>query len=393
MKEVTLGDLARQGVLEFSDGYRTKRSELAGEGSRILRAGDVRDGRAWFDGPDFVGRDHAAAIGRKTVKVGDVVLTTKGTVGRTAFVNEAPGEAVYSPQLCFFRVESSAIVPKYLYYWLSAPEFLGQASAMKSSTDMAPYISLSQLASTRITLPPRERQKAIAEVLGALDDKIAANCELVGTAESLMVALAEDLPRTAPLAGIAELVKHQVSVDALAGLGEVSHYSLPAFDQHRLPVQEAGEAIKSGKFHLERAVVLLSKLNPRIPRVWNVAVPERNAVASTEFLVLSPRNLPTAALWAVLAGTQSRSYMQERAAGTSGSHQRVRPVDAMAMPVPDEGAFSQDLLAQLESLGAVAQATREESRTLAELRDTLLPALMDGTIRVKDAVAAAEEVL
>ncbi len=40
----------------------------------------------------------------------------------------------------------------------------------------------------------------------------------------------------------------------------------------------------------------------------------------------------------------------------------------------------------------VAQADRE-SRTLAELRDTLLPALMDGTIRVKDAVAAAEEVL
>ncbi len=256
-----------------------------------------------------------------------------------------------------------------------------------------PSLSGAVLGRLPLWVPVIKEQEAIAEVLGALDDKIAANCELMRTAESLMVALAEDLPRTAPLASIAELVKHQISVDVLAGLGEVSHYSLPAFDQHRLPVQEAGEAIKSGKFHLERAVVLLSKLNPRIPRVWNVAVPERNAVASTEFLVLSPQNLPTAALWAVLAGTQSRSYMQERAAGTSGSHQRVRPVDAMAMPVPDEGAFSQDLLAQLESLGAVAQATREESRTLAELRDTLLPALMDGTIRVKDAVAAAEEVL
>jgi type I restriction enzyme S subunit len=279
-------------------------------------------------------------------------------------------------------------VPYWTYLALRRIDFTGF-----NSGSAQPSLNRNFLGDIPVMVPPRQEQEGIAEVLGALDDKIAANCELVGTAESLMVALAEDLPRTAPLAGIAELVKHQVSVDALAGLGEVSHYSLPAFDQHRLPVQEAGEAIKSGKFHLERAVVLLSKLNPRIPRVWNVAVPEQNAVASTEFLVLSPRNLPTAALWAVLAGTQSRSYMQERAAGTSGSHQRVRPVDAMAMPVPDEGAFSQDLLAQLESLGAVAQATREESRTLAELRDTLLPALMDGTIRVKDAVAAAEEVL
>jgi type I restriction enzyme S subunit len=38
-------------------------------------------------------------------------------------------------------------------------------------------------------------------------------------------------------------------------------------------------------------------------------------------------------------------------------------------------------------------AARYESNTLAELRDTLLPALMDGTIRVKDAEKKAEEVL
>jgi type I restriction enzyme S subunit len=306
------------------------------------------------------------------------------SIGRATYV-----EGDYWPlNTALFVKDFKGNVPYWTYLALRRIDFTGF-----NSGSAQPSLNRNFLGDIPVMVPPRQEQEGIAEVLGALDDKIAANCELVGTAESLMVALAEDLPRTAPLAGIAELVKHQVSVDALAGLGEVSHYSLPAFDQHRLPVQEAGEAIKSGKFHLERAVVLLSKLNPRIPRVWNVAVPEQNAVASTEFLVLSPRNLPTAALWAVLAGTQSRSYMQERAAGTSGSHQRVRPVDAMAMPVPDEGAFSQDLLAQLESLGAVAQATREESRTLAELRDTLLPALMDGTIRVKDAVAAAEEVL
>ena len=47
----------------------------------------------------------------------------------------------------------------------------------------------------------------------------------------------------------------------------------------------------------------------------------------------------------------------------------------------------------VDALKEVVNALIRESRTLAELRDTLLPALMDGTIRVKDAVTAAEEVL
>ena len=56
-------------------------------------------------------------------------------------------------------------------------------------------------------------------------------------------------------------------------------------------------------------------------------------------------------------------------------------------------AAASEMSRSVDALKEVVNALIRESRTLAELRDTLLPALMDGTIRVKDAVAAAEEVL
>ena len=187
----TLGDLAREEVLEFSDGYRTKRNEHATVGFRILRAGDVRDGRIHLDGPDFVDVDYAQAIGSKVAREGDVVLTTKGTVGRAGLVAALTENVVYSPQVCYFRSRRPDVIDlRFLHHWLSSPEFTDQAGYLKSSTDMAPYISLRDLASTRIELPPLPTQRAIAEVLGALDDKIAANQSSRGS--RLMSTLAAD---------------------------------------------------------------------------------------------------------------------------------------------------------------------------------------------------------
>ena len=46
------------------------------------------------------------------------------------------------------------------------------------------------------------------------------------------------------------------------------HFSLPAFDREQMPVRESGAEIKSNKTPVPPEAVLLSKLNPHIPRVW-----------------------------------------------------------------------------------------------------------------------------
>lgn len=158
----TLGELASTGALSLGDGYRTKRTELAETGYRIVRAGDVARGRVSFDGPDFVDADFRDKIGSKLVRPGDVVLTTKGTVGRVAVVPEKIEAAVYSPQLCFFRVtDRDQLDPGYLAGWFMSDDLQSQAEQRMYKSDMAPYVNLQDIRSLSIPLPSMDVQAEI----------------------------------------------------------------------------------------------------------------------------------------------------------------------------------------------------------------------------------------
>ena len=147
---------------------------------------------------------------------------------------------------------------------------------------------------------------------------------------------------------------------------------------------EDGADIKSAKQRLDRPSVLLSKLNPRIPRVWDAAkIPEMHpAVASTEFIVLEPRSGSTAELAAVLRMPATVDGLQSLARGTSGSHQRVSPADAMALEVPDVTQLPAELRRTLTDLATASASRRTESGRLAATRDALLPELMSGRLTV-----------
>src|SRR6266702_3129431 len=85
-------------------------------------------------------------------------------------------EFVYSPQLCYFRTGSGKLLAsRYLYYWFKGENFWAQARSLKGQTDMADYITLVDIRSLKLSMPPRSAQAAIVDVLGALDDKIAVN--------------------------------------------------------------------------------------------------------------------------------------------------------------------------------------------------------------------------
>lgn len=113
------------------------------------------------------------------------------------------------------------------------------------------------------------------------------------------------------------------------------HYSIPAFDAGQRPVVEFGSEIGSHKFIVPPHAVLLSKLNPRIPRVWLASTGgDGMAIASTEFLVLVPRErVDKRFLKYVCLSPGVRLELEARASGTSGSHQRVRPADALSISV------------------------------------------------------------
>jgi type I restriction enzyme S subunit len=317
---------------------------------------------------------------------------------------------------------------RYLFYALSTvrvrPYLTGSVQAKLSQGNM-----------NRIPVPYPDRvtRHGIVAILGALDDKIELNRKMSATLEAMVRALFKswfvdfdpvrakaegrepvlppeiaalfpdsfqdselgEIPRgwsIEPVASIAELSRTAINPATCAD--EVfHHYSIPAFDAGRLPAVELGIAIKSNKLFVPKDSVLVSRLNPRMPRVWWTEVNgAHRSICSTEFAVMNTRTLPREWLYCLLSSAQFCEELSTMVTGTSGSHQRVKPESLLAMQIL---APPQSVATSFSSIAAplLSRGTHclNESKTLGATRDALLPKLISGEIRVSDAERLVEQ--
>src|SRR5215471_15622187 len=114
------------------------------------------------------------------------------------------------------------------------------------------------------------------------------------------------------------------------------HYSLPAFDETGGPSLDRGAEIESNKTLLTKDCVLVSKLNPRKPRVQLVRkLKGIRQIASTEFIALYPRSpLADLEFFKHLLNSQLvQRRLDSVATGTTNSHVRARPGDLLRQEV------------------------------------------------------------
>lgn len=345
-----------------------------------------------------------------------IIIGRKGTVGAIH----------YSPEPCwpidttFYVTDDDVELLRFKYYALQC---LGLQDANGDSA--VPGLNRDFAHSREIPLPPLGEQRRIAGVLGGLDDKIELNRRMGRTLEEVARALfrswfvdfepvrAKQAQRWSPgqsLPGLPAQL-HPLFPDQLepspqgpipqgwrvATLGEIAtfvrestepqsspdtvfeHYSIPAFDDGKLPVRQVGSEIKSAKLRVPPDAVLVSRLNPEIERVWlPPAAPGDQAVCSTEFLVLTPTPPFTRHYVYCLARSQAfRGLIESLVTGTSKSHQRARAdavlsLDVLVPPRPLVEAFGQQAVDLLDR----ALQARNEAAHLSSVRDRMLPRLM-----------------
>ena len=173
-----------------------------------------------------------------------------------------------------------------------------------------------------------------------------------------------------------------------------AHYSIPAFDANRMPAMELGGDIRSTKYIVGDDCVLVSKLNPRIPRVWLPFVHnEYLSISSTEFLVLSPIAPVTRTfLYNLCLDDWFLNGLVTSAYGTSTSHQRVKPEHVMstAIVLPPAGLI-QRFTDMVQPMHELIYTLRKAVLSLREARDLLLPQLISGELDVSNITIDAEE--
>jgi type I restriction enzyme S subunit len=193
-RTATVLELQRDGVLLVEDGnhgeYRPRPDEFVDAGVAFIRAADMDSGRVLFETAARVNEKARARITKGIGAPGDVLLSHKGTVGKVALVGDDAPPFVCSPQTTFWRTLNQARLDRqYLYAFLRSAGFHAQLATRAGETDMAPYVSLTSQRGLSVTVPPIAIQRAIAHILGTLDDKIELNRRMNETLEGMVRAL------------------------------------------------------------------------------------------------------------------------------------------------------------------------------------------------------------
>jgi type I restriction enzyme S subunit len=198
-----------------------------------------------------------------------------------------------------------------------------------------------------------------------------------------------DLPpgwRAASLDEIAAPARETVQPGDVSG--ETPYIALEHMPRRHIALGEWGttEGVMSGKFRFREGDILFGKLRPYFHKVGVAPV---SGVCSTDILVLRPR----APQWFGLALCHLSSddliaYTETNSDGTKMPRTSWQALARYPIAIPDHmpPGFSETISA----FAAQIRANIIESRTLAALRDALLPKLLSGEIRVPQAEKLAE---
>ncbi len=195
-EETTVGELVKRGVLERPlDGnhgsIHPKGDDFVATGVPFIMASDLVGGGIDTVNCSFISIEQAKSLRKGFAKRGDVLISHKATLGRTALVGEIHGDFVMlTPQVTYYRPkDATRLHNRYLKYYFDSEQFQQVLQSWAGAGSTRAYIGITDQLRLPVLLPPLAEQKAIAAVLGALDDKIELNRRMNATLEAMARAL------------------------------------------------------------------------------------------------------------------------------------------------------------------------------------------------------------
>lgn len=389
-KECRLGEVAK-----IVPGFAFKSEHFGDKGIPVIKITDINPPYINIEGASKVNLDsyNQNKLEKYYVSKGDfVVAMTGATIGKVG-KNITSVRALLNQRVSKIK-PFTTVDHNFVYFSLLSNDFQEFIQNNIDSHSAQENISGTSIARFPIPLPPLPEQRAIAGVLGSLDDKIdllhRQNKTLEGMAETLYrLFFVDNHKNTWQELTVRELADHaKTSIHPNRKPDTLFyHHSIPAFDGSHMPVHELGVSIQSNKYKVIKNTVLFSKLNPhKDKRIWLILGPTPdNSVCSTEFQVIHPKaEKYLFFLYGFVSHPENYDEIAAGVGGTSSSHQRIDPdviFKAMCF-VPDDRTLN----TYNEIIGPMFDKMYRNLNsiyTLSRLRDTLLPKLMSGEVRAK----------
>ena len=424
-------------VVSVSSGGRWRETTL-GECALLVRSNVSPDtcGETYYVGLEHIGEGSLSLLGhgkasdvesvKSRFRCGDVLFGKLRPYFRK--VVRARFDGICSTDIWVVR-PSQGILAGYLFYVMASQQFVDFATQGAEGTRM-PRAQWEHISRFQIRIPPFDEQREIARVLGTLDDKIELNHRMNETLEAMARALFKSWfvdfdPVRAKMEGrdtglpkpLADLFPDRLmdsecgespegwkvghladiaiaprrNVDPVNLDDETPYIGLEHMPRHSIALTawERVGKVTSNKSIFKKGEILFGKLRPYFHKVGVAPI---NGVCSTDIVVIASKAVEWSAfVLACASSIEFISYTNQSSTGTKMPRTNWTTMGDYRICLPAArvvGAFQH---AMQPVLGQIA-ANVHESRTLAALRDTLLPKLISGEIRFRDTVRQTENV-
>lgn len=422
-----LADNATGSIAIGPFGSRMKADCYVSSGMPVIRGTNLVHGRKWAGDWVYVPLELADTMPNCQVNAGDIVFPHRGAIGEVGIVPDDGNTYLISSSLMKIKLDRTKSEPDFIYYYFSSQagreEILRFSSSVGTPGIGQPLTSMRQFKIPRF---PLQVQKSIASILGALDDKIDLNRRTNETLEAMARALFRDSfvdfgPTRAKMAGQTPYLAPEIwelFPDRLDDEGKPEGWMRSAIGQEVNVVGGSTPSTKKPAFwngdifwatpkdlsSLQNQVLLeterkiteegLSQISSGILPVGTVLLSSRAPIGYTAITqvplainqgfiaMVCQKCLSNTFVW--LWTLASMETIHQKANGSTFqeiSKANFRPIETI-VPTPDLlRVFDEKAGFWLKKI--VSNET--ESRSLAQLRDLLLPKLMSGEIRIRDA--------
>ena len=383
---------------EWKECKLTEIMDLIGGGTPKTSNPDYWDGDIpWISVKDFNGeRRYVGETEKKITKLGlensstkilskgDIIISARGTVGELAII---PSDMAFN-QSCYGLRAKDFVDSTFLYYLLKQ-----SVNILKHNTHGSVFDTITRetFENISVKLPPLPTQQKIAAILSSLDDKIELNNKINTNLEQQAGALFKNwfvdfepfsgkMPegwKVGKLCDIADYSSEKIEINKLS---PETYYST----ENMLPSKGGIETATSlpSISHTTRCLpgeTIISNIRPYFKKIFYCT--EEVAGCSTDVLCFKPKNKDYSEyLYQVLYSDIFFDYMVLGSKGTKMPRGDKQQIMNYTITIPDElylhkyKTFAKPILSQIDT-------NRKENKRLSEIRDTLLPKLMNGEIR------------
>lgn len=173
---VTLDDVCEIGDGNHSNNY-PKNSEMVESGIPFIRSTNIQDFKIRHNDMKFISESKHILLKKGHLKEGDILLTNRGQIGKTAIVSTKYNNANLNSQVAWLRTDKDKLLNKYLLY-ISISESFQRKIQLQSQGSTLKQLTIKNIKSLEFPLPPLEVQQEIVDELEGYQ-KIIDGCKQV----------------------------------------------------------------------------------------------------------------------------------------------------------------------------------------------------------------------